>query len=175
MNHELNDTFVIKDDNTADWALRAIRDDEAERDRLIAIANNQIEELKAQIEDIKEKYGRKTAFLRGHLAMYMNDVPNKETKTQRTYQLLTGKLIMKKPSQKMVPNDEALVKYLETEKCPELIKVVQKPDWAEFKKILAIMDGDVVNTMTGEVIAPEIIAIEDVPASFDVKFNKEEE
>ena len=175
MNYELNETFTVKDDNTADWALRAIRDDEAERDRLIAIANHQIEELNAQIEEIREKYDRKTAFLKACLAMYMNDVPHKETKTQETYQLLTGKLVLKKASQKMVPNDEALVKYLETEKCSELIKVIRKPDWATVKKSLTIMDGDVVNTMTGEVIDPTIIAIEDVPASFDIKFNKEEE
>ena len=175
MNYELTETFAVKDDNTADWALRAIRDDEAERDRLIAIANHQIEELNAQIEEIREKYDRKTAFLKGCLAMYMNDVPHKETKTQETYQLLTGKLVLKKASHKMVPNDDALVKYLETEKCSELIKVIRKPDWATVKKSLAIMDGDVVNIMTGEVIDPAIVAIEDVPASFDIKFNKEEE
>lgn len=173
--YELNDTFVIDNDNKADWALRVIRDNQAERDRLIDIAKNQIEELKAQIEEITTKYDNKSSFLKGCLAMYVKSVPRKETKTQETYQLLSGKLIVKKPSQKMVPNDEALVKYLESEKLPELIKAVYKPDWAEFKKSLNIVDGCVINTTTGEVVPSDIIAIEDVPSTFDVKFNKEDE
>lgn len=173
--YELNESFVIDNDNKADWALRVIRDNQAERDRLIDIAKNQIEELKAQIEEITTKYDNKSSFLKSCLAMYVKSVPRKETKTQETYQLLSGKLIVKKPAQKMVPNDEALVKYLASEKLPELIKAVYKPDWAEFKKSLNIVDGNVINTTTGEVVPSDVIAIEDVPSTFDVKFNKEDE
>ena len=169
MNYELTEGFRIDNDNKADWALRVIRDNNAERDRIIEIAKAQIEELKAQIEEII------TSYLKNLLAEYIMSVPRKETKTQEMYQLLTGKLIVKKASQKMVPNDEALVKYLELEKLPELIKTVYKPDWAEFKKHLAISDGNVINSDTGEVIPTDVIVIEDVPASFDIKLNKEED
>lgn len=172
--YDLTEDFRIDNDNKADWALRVIRDNNAERDRLINIAKAQIDELNAQIEEITTKYDSKSSYLKNLLAEYVMSVPRKETKTQETYQLLTGKLIVKKASQKMVPNDEALVKYLESEKLPELIKAVYKPDWAEFKKTLSIIDGNVVNTATGEMIPAEVIAIEDTPSTFDIKLNKED-
>ena len=166
--------FVIETDDTADWAIRSIRDTEHERDRLISIAQHQIDELNEQIERIKEKYNRKTGFLRGCLYDYMQKVPHKKTKTQDTYQLLSGKLILKNESQKLVPSDK-LVDYLESEKMNDLIKIKKSADWANFKSILKIVDGNVVNTTTGETIDPNIVSIEITPASFDVKPTEGEE
>lgn len=174
MDYELNETFSIKDDNTADWALRVIRDNEAERDRLISIAKSQIDELNEQIDEITKKYNNKSAFLKGHLAMYMQNVPHKETKTQESYQLLSGKLILKKANQTMVPNDDTIIKYLKDGGLSEYIKVKESLNWAELKKSLTISDGSVVNTLTGEIIGPDVIEIKDVPASFEIKLNKEE-
>lgn len=174
MDIELKEGFVITDDNLADWALRKIRDEEAERDRLISIAQNQIQELQEKMKDLNEKCDRDTSFLKGCLAQYMNKVPHKSTKTQETYQLLTGKLVLKKPSQKMiVPDDNKLLDYLDKESYKDYIKTKCSPDWAGFKKILEIQNGDVINKETGEVINPEIIAIEDVPASFDIKLKED--
>lgn len=174
MDIELKEGFVITDDNLADWALRKIRDEEAERDRLISIAQNQIQELQEKMKDPNEKCDRDTSFLKGCLAQYMNKVPHKSTKTQETYQLLTGKLVLKKPSQKMiVPDDNKLLDYLDKESYKDYIKTKCSPDWAGFKKILEIQNGDVINKETGEVINPEIIAIEDVPASFDIKLKED--
>lgn len=173
--YDLTEGFRIDNDNKADWALRVIRDNNAERDRIIEIAKAQIEELKAQIEEITTKYDSKTSYLKNLLAEYVMSVPRKETKTQETYQLLTGKLIVKKAAQKMVPNDDTIVKYLEDNELNEYIKVKKAPDWAEFKKALSIVDGNVVNTATGEMIPAEVIAIEDTPSTFDIKLNKEDE
>ena len=175
MDYELNESFAITNDNLADWALRKIREEEQERDRIIAIAKNQIAELEAQISDISERCDNKTSFLRNHLQMYMVKVPHKETKTQETYQLLNGKLVFKKSYQKLVPNDDTIVDYLEKEKLDEYVKIKKSPNWAEFKKNLTIIDGEVVNALTGEVINPDIIGVEDVPQSFEIKFNKEDE
>ena len=175
MDYELNESFSITDDKLADWALRTIREDEAERDRLISIAESQIDDLKQQVEELKTKYEKKSGFLKACLAQYMGRVPHKETKTQETYQLLSGKLVIKKASQKMVvPDDSRLVEYLNKEGYKDHIKTKYSPDWAEFKKMLKIQDGDVINTETGEVVNPDIIRIEDVPASFDIKLNKED-
>lgn len=173
--HELSNEFHITNDNTADWALRVIRDNEAERDRIIDIAKAQIEELKAQIEEITAKYDNESNFLKNCLAEYVMNVPRKETKTQETYQLLSGKLIVKKAAQKLVPNDETIINYLESNELSEYVKIKKSPDWAEFKKTLSIVDGKVINTNTGEVVPTEVIGIEDVPSSFDIKLNKSKE
>ena len=61
MDYEVNEGFVIKDDKTADWALRVIRDNEAEKDRLIHLAKEQIKDLEDQIEEINKKYSNKSS------------------------------------------------------------------------------------------------------------------
>ncbi len=176
MSYEVNEGFKITDDKCADWALRTIRDEESERDRIIEIAKDQIAELEAQIQDITNKCENKTAFLKNCLAMYMTTVPHKETKTQETYQLLTGKLIFKKPSVKIIHNDEKLLQYLKDNDGAEFIKTKESVDWAEFKKNLTISENnEVIDTGLGTVIDADVCGIEEVPASFDIKINKEEE
>lgn len=176
MNYELNEGFKITDDKMADWALRTIRDEESERDRIIEIAKDQIAELESQIQSITNKCENKTAFLKNCLAMYMTMVPHKETKTQETYQLLTGKLIFKKPSVKITHNDEKLLQYLKENDGADFIKVKESVDWSGFKANLTVSEnGEVIDTGLGTVIDSEICGIEEVPASFDIKINKEEE
>lgn len=168
MDYELNESFSINNDNLADWAIRKIKEDEAERDRLIAIAQDQINELTDQIENLKIKYDGKTKFLKGHLQMYFGSVPHKETKTQESYKLLSGSLVMKKASAKIIYDDDALLAYLVASSQPEYIKVKKSVDWVEYKKNLGIEGRDVIDLDTGEII--KACSVEDVPASFDIKF-----
>ena len=57
MNYEeYDESFRIDNDNTADWALRTISSELAERDRLIKIAEDQITALQEQITALNEKY-----------------------------------------------------------------------------------------------------------------------
>ena len=167
-------TFVIETDHTADWAVKSIRETERERDRLISIAQCQIDDLNAQIEDIKTKYNKKTAFLKSCLYDYMEKVPHKKTKTQESYQLLSGKLVLVKETQKLVPGDK-LVDYLKNNEMSNFVKVKESVDWANVKKLLVIKDGVVINSTTGEIVDADIVKLEDVPASFNVKFDDNEE
>lgn len=160
--------FVIDNDNKADWALRQIRDEYAERDRLIEIAKMQIEELKARIEELNEQYENKVSFLRGSLCEYFQTVPHKETKTQSSYKLLSGSLVLKKESEKIThENDDALVSWLKESGHEDLIKVTVAPNWVEVKKLLDVVDGKVIDTTSGEVV--DACDIESVAPHFDVK------
>ena len=163
-----DESFRIDNDNTADWALRTISSDLAERDRLIKIAEDQIIALQEQITALNEQYDNKTKFLKSCLAEYFATVPHKSTKTQETYKLLSGSLVMKKPSTKINHNDDNLLCYLHANNSEEFIKTKESVDWAEFKKHLTIVDGKVVDTDLG--IEVEACTIEDVPASFNIKF-----
>jgi len=164
----VEDQFTIKDDNTADWALRKIQEEEGERDRLIAIAENQIEQLKEQIEDISKKCDNTTAFMRSKLAEYFATVPHKNTKTQEKYKLLSGELVFTKPSVKIVHDEDKLLEYLEESGGEDFIKTTKKVNWAEYKKILALDGNNVIDTDTGEVV--NACTVEEVPAKFNVKF-----
>ena len=159
--------FSINDDATADWALRKIKEEREEYERLTLIGCEQIAEINLRMKHLEEVAERKTAFLKGCLAEYFKKVPHKATKTQESYKLLNGSLVMKLDSQKMVKDDAELVEYFHQNNMTEYIKTEEKPIWTEFKKNLSIVDGKVVDTTTGEVV--DVVRVEDVPGTFDVK------
>ena len=161
--------FYISDDYTADWALKKIAEERKEVERLKALAEQQIEEIEMKIKHLEETTERKTAFLRGCLAQYFETVPHKATKTQETYKLLSGSLVFKLPSQKMVKDDEKLLEYFKQNNMNEYIKTKETPAWAEFKKNLSIVDDKVIDTSTGEVV--EVVKVEEISGSFDVKIS----
>ena len=168
----MSEEFKIENDKTADWALTQIRDAEEERDRLITLAQERIQELTDQIEGFKKKCENDTRYLRSGLAMYFETVkPSTNTKTQKTYKLLSGSLVFKKPSIKINHDDEALLNYLIENDGEEFIKIKKSIDWAEFKRTLTISDnGEVIDTGLGTIIPANVCSVEEVPASFDIKF-----
>ena len=159
--------FTINSDVIANWAIKKIKEEQTEHDRLVDIAKAEIEELNRMIGNLDKALESKTGFLKGKLYEFFTKVEHRETKTQESYKLLDGSLVFKKPSQKLVKsNDEALTAYLE-ESQPELIEIIKKPAWGEFKKNLMINDGRVVDMATGEVL--DFINIEEEPGKFDIK------
>ena len=167
----MEEAFKIENDKTADWAITQIHEAETERDRLIKLAQDQIDNLTAKIQELTEKCENDTKYLKSCLALYFDTVPSKETKTQKTYKLLSGTLVFKKPATKIVHDDDKLLEYLEENDGKDYIKIKKSIDWAEFKKTLTVSDdGEVVDTELGTVIPEEVCAIEDVPASFTIKF-----
>lgn len=161
--------FKIENDNTCDWAIKTIKKETEEIERLIKIADSEIEELQQKKEALKKSLESKTGYLKSKLYEYFGQVKHKETKTQESYKLLSGSLVLKKPTQKMVKNDEKLAEFLEGY-APEYIEVVKKPKWGEFKKELSIQDGKIINNQTGEVVPDDVVSLEDAPGEFDVKF-----
>ena len=167
----MEESFKIRDDKTADWAIAQIHEAENERDRLIDLAQQQIADLTDRIEELKTKCDNDTSYLKACLAEYFQMVPSKETKTQKSYKLLSGTLIFKKPSTKITHDDDALLNYLENNDGNDFIKIKKSVDWAEFKKQLIISDnGEVVDTGLGVILSNKICAVEDVPASFNIKY-----
>lgn len=161
--------FVINNDNKASWALKVIKQEQEETERFLRTADKQIEELTKKKEALKADLDRRTGYLKGLLYRYFETVPHKETKTQQTYKLLDGQLVFKKPSVKIVkPEDDAtLISYLEQNQ-PELVEIVKKAAWGEFKKNLTITDdGGVVDMATGEKL--DFVKTEETEGSFDVK------
>ena len=161
----MEETFKIENDKSADWAIRQIHEAENERDRLIKLAQDQIDDLTTKIQELTEKCNNDTAYLRSCLEMYFNTVPTKETKTQKTYKLLAGTLVFKKPSVKINHDDEKLLDFLDG---TEYVETKKSLKWGEYKKILTISGDDVIDSETGEIV--EACSIEDVPASFTIKF-----
>lgn len=160
--------YAIVNDNEADYALEQIAIAKEEYDRLTAIADEKISELKAKKEQLQESYDKKVAFYRFKLQQFFETVPHKETKTQESYKLLSGSLVKKKAAQKIVNSDEnSLISWLKANNEESYIKTEEKVSWGEFKKNLSIVDGKVVNNLSGEVV--DCVSIEETEESFDIK------
>lgn len=77
--------FVIDNDWKAEWAMRKIAEEEAEKNRLVEICQQAIDEYQAKIDVYNKSLENKTSYLRSLLAQYFETVPHKKTKIQETY------------------------------------------------------------------------------------------
>lgn len=171
--NEVKEEFIVDNDRKAEYCMKKIKAAQDEHDRLMELVKIEREELNKKAEEIEKHLESETGYLKSLLWKYFEKVDSKETKTQRSYKLLSGSLVYKKPQTKIVKGtdeawDTALIGYLESTQ-PELIETVRKPAWGEFKKNLVIGDdGKVVDMSTGEVL--DFIKAEEEPGKFDVKF-----
>lgn len=148
--------FLIDNDSKADWAVEKIMAENAERDRLIKIADERIKELNDKKRELMDKTADKTNYLTALLRMYFDTIEPKATKTQATYKLLSGKLVLKHQQPEYVLDDVQMVSWAKAA-APAYIKVKESINWAELKKQTAVNGESVVLAETGEVI-PGIVA-----------------
>ena len=175
MNNELLDImyedepeegFVIEDDKGAEWALKKIAAARSDRDRLLSLIDEEEAVLTLKRQKINEQCETSTAYLTGLLQKYFATVEPKQTKTQATYKLLSGKLVCKFGTCKATYDDSVLVQYLKDTNQQEYIKTVEKPAWADFKKSLTITPSGAM-TEDGELI--DCITVEQQPDTFKVE------
>jgi len=159
----------ITDDGCADWALKKIKLEKDEHDRIVALAQQEIARLTDQIAKADRRYEQNTSFLTSMLAEFFETVPHKKTKTgTESYRLLNGQLVKKPAGIKLQPDDAKLVEWLRAAGREDLIKVETKAMWGELKKQLEMVGTVAMMPDTGEII--EGIDVVEVPAAFSVKF-----
>lgn len=140
----------IKTDLDADWALDKIREEQAEYHRFEMVVNEKIEQLEASLQKKKEQSDRSVDFFTAKLKEYFDTVPHKTTKTQETYGLPSGKLVLKKQNPKFVMDDEQLTAWVE-KNAPECLKIKKSTDWAGLKKAIKVA-GDKAVDKNGEIV-----------------------
>ena len=160
--------FTIDNDRTAEWALKKIREEKEEYDRIKALADEVIAEAAHKAEQAKKRFEANSSFLTSKLAQYFEAVPKKATKTQETYRLLSGTLVRKFGGTKAEPDKEKLATWLKANGYNDYIKTVEEPKWGEFKKLVNLEGSIATITDTGEIV--EGITLIDTPPEFKVKF-----
>ena len=146
--------FTVDDDQKAEWCLRKIA--EAKKEMM-----DWITFYAEQTDKIKDKCGRRIQYLEAQLQQYFRRVPHKVTKTQESYQLPGGKLVVKKQAPEYERDDELILSWLKANDEERFVKVKESVDWSELKKKIDVLqltaDGErvaeqVVFTETGEVV-----------------------
>lgn len=168
LEEEEKDAWRIKDDVEADWVLDKLKDKQSEFQRIENTIETKIMQLTKALSDEEKRHDNETSFFKAKLQEYFQEVNPKETKTQKTHKLPSGVLKEKKESKVLKHDKEKLVGFLEKE-YPEFVKVQKVPDWASFKKNLAIEGDTIINKETGEVVEIEGLEIEVKPSEFKVE------
>ena len=153
-NHIEPEGFVIDTDAKAQWALDKIRKARKDRDMWVKWYTDKIAEIKAQTDF-------DTMNLERMLAEYFATVPHKKTKTQESYPLKGGKLILKTQNPEYKRNDATVIDWLKKNNMTEFVKVKEELDWAGLKDKTAALDGNIV-TEDGEIV-PGIEVVEREP------------
>ena len=152
---EQQDGFKIDSDSKAEWAVKRIKEAEREQNRLLALVDEERAELDVREKEILDNYAKKTDGLKALLEEYLRAQYAKEeareTNTQITYQLLSGKLVYKKSGLELKQNADVLVNWCK-EHLPDAVKVSYTPKWAEIKKNIKVVGGVPVYAPTGEVV-----------------------
>ena len=152
---EQQEGFKIDSDSKAEWAVKRIKEAEREQNRLLALVDEERAELDVREKEILDNYAKKTDGLKALLEEYLRAQYAKEeareTNTQITYQLLSGKLVYKKSGLELKQNADVLVNWCK-EHLPDAVNVAYTPKWAEIKKNIKVVDGVPVYAPTGEVV-----------------------
>lgn len=152
--------FRITDDSTADWAIEKINEARAERDRLLSLVEEKMEQLEEKRKLYIENFETNTCYLRGKLMDYFMTVKTHDTKTMKKYKLVSGTLVLKKQQSLYERDETALLAWAETT-APELVKVKKEISWADLKKRADVSGGSLL--LDGEIIhGVTVIEREDV-------------
>lgn len=154
MNETIFECQEIHDDLGAELALHKLRDIQNEYDRLISDCEWLINFYKRRADELTAKRTDACASVESMLALYFSTVPHKRTKTQETYALPSGKLVMKQPPTQFKRDDAALGQWLKASGYGDLVETKLEPKWGELKKrgVQVLEDGQCVYTETGEII-----------------------
>ena len=144
MDTNVEEGFVVDTDAKAAWAMRKIREARADRDTWVKWYKDKIAEIEAATD-------YNTANLEHMLAAYFATVPHKVTKTQESYTMPEGKLVMKKQNPEYKRDDAKVIAWLKANNGGQFVKVKEELDWAGLKAVTGVFGGNVVDE-NGEII-----------------------
>lgn len=150
----VRERFTVDNDIKAEWCLNKIRHIRSEQKREKDELTRQMQFYKDQMDMIDKQAEDDVSFFESMLMPYFSERKEsgfaKETKTQTSYKLPSGKLILKHQSPDYERNNAELLPWLKKNR-PDLVKVEESPNWSELKKTIKVV-GESVSTKDGEII-----------------------
>ncbi len=154
----------IQDDEEAESALSAIRKAREDAEKWKRFYTDRMQQAKQRAE-------AREAYQMARLRRYFDRLPDgarRKTRTQLSYALPGGTLVLKKQQPKYERDDAAMLPFLAQE-APACVETKQTVRWAELKKRLA--PGTTCLTDTGEAV-PGLTCVEQ-DAAFTLTFTSE--
>ena len=149
--NEDRSSFVVDNDSKADWAIKRIHEAEADIEKWKDYYAKKLKEIEESNKNTIEHFT--------HLLYdYFQTLVCKETATQQSYALPSGKLILKKPTVDYKRDDAALLLWAKEKGNSKFIKIKESVAWDEIKKEIK---------ETGEI--PDGVVAFEKPAEFKVR------
>jgi len=136
--------FMVENDQQAEWCLDKIAEANATIEKWTKFYTEQLNKIKAR-EEFRISWMEKL------LRPYFHEMPHKVTKTQESYALPSGKLIMKKQAPEWERDDDLILAWLKANDEEKFVKTKEVVDWAELKKTLTVYGNQAGNGL-GEII-----------------------
>jgi len=158
--------FRVDNDQKAEWCLQKIAEKKAELAKWEA-------HYTGLLAAVREETDRDIAWFENKLQGYFLDQQiarnTKKTKTQTSYSLPSGKLVVRHREPTYDRKAEELLPWLK-QNHPELVKVKEEENWAELKKLLKV-HGESMITADAEIVPG--ITVTPRPDEFKVEFKSE--
>ena len=132
-----------------------------QRKKIIEDRDELISYYEEQIRKVKEDAQFKITVIERALFAFFQTVEHHKTKTQESWSIPAGKLIMKKQAPEFKRDDKTVIDWLKANKGEQYVKTVESLDWATLKKDTTVVGGQIV-TADGEFIpGVEVVERED--------------
>lgn len=142
--------YRCENDKDAEWCIRQILDAQKEK----TFWKNYYAE---QLQKVNDNCDATINNMTNYLQDYFLTVPHKETRTQESYSLPSGKLVLKKQDPEFERDEEKIILWLKANGGERFIKTKETLDWSGLKKTLTVM-GETVADEDGQII-PDIKAV----------------
>ena len=133
------------DDSSAEYLMRRRREAIEQYDRMAAWYELNLKKA-AEIRD------NTIAWAERGLRSFLDVAPVKKTKTQISYELPSGKLVLKVQEPEYIRDDSALVPWMKQNGMDGMVKVKESANWAELKKQLKEGPDGTMVTEDGEIV-----------------------
>jgi phage host-nuclease inhibitor protein Gam len=159
-------SFVVVDEESANWALRKIRATQEKRKSNIALAEAEIAKIDSWLEAVNEKADKDLEYFEGLLTTYAGNLRAADPEF-KTLKLPYGKISFRKQQPKWEYDNVKLLESLKKVHADDLIRIKEEPDKVAIKKQFSAENGKVYCPLTGELI--EGITVIEQPDSFKVE------
>lgn len=160
----------IMTDTQADNLIEEINELKAEKEKFRTIAMEKIDYINNTFRTKADKIDGEVQFKKDQLAAFFLTVNKRDSKTQQSYSLLSGKLVMKKATTKLTHDNDKLMDWCQTNASEYINQsIINRLDWKAFKSNLDIVGNKIVSNNTGEIMDIDGLSIEEVAAQFDIK------
>ena len=167
---QVNDTgFTVKDDSTANWALRKIAEYKSKQAEVNALAAAEMDKIEQWAKLENERHQNQIDYFTSLLSVYAMEKKENDPKF-KTMSLPNGKLQFRKQQPKWEYDESTVLKTLKKSGMNDFIKTKESLDKDAIKKAFEVANGKVICPDTGQLI--EGITVTEQGETFGVKVNE---